>query len=52
MNNKFLRRSFYTTAQLYKKVKLKNAKGSSSTHWLQRQLSDPYVERAKIQNYR
>ncbi|XP_077288922.1 mitochondrial rRNA methyltransferase 2 [Arctopsyche grandis] len=27
-------------------------KGTSSNDWLQRQLTDPYVEKAKIQNYR
>lgn len=27
-------------------------KGSSSHEWLQRQFADPYVEKAKIQNYR
>lgn len=27
-------------------------KGSSSQDWLQRQFTDPYVEKAKMQNYR
>lgn len=27
-------------------------KGSSSTHWMTRQLNDPYVEKAKMMNYR
>jgi len=35
-------------------VKLKTAKGRkvSSTRWLQRQLNDPYVKRARAENYR
>ncbi|KAF7271728.1 hypothetical protein GWI33_015437 [Rhynchophorus ferrugineus] len=32
-------------------LKTKN-KGVSSNHWLSRQLSDPYVEKAKLMNYR
>ena len=34
--------------------RLKTAKGRkvSSTHWLERQLNDPYVRRAKAENYR
>lgn len=27
-------------------------KNTSSQHWLSRQLSDPYVEKAKLMNYR
>lgn len=36
------------------KVRVKSAKGrkSSSTRWLQRQLNDPYVARAKREGYR
>jgi 23S rRNA (uridine2552-2'-O)-methyltransferase len=36
------------------KVRVKTAKGRklSSTHWLQRQLNDPYVAKAKEQGYR
>lgn len=36
------------------KVKVKTARGRklSSTRWLQRQLNDPYVKRAKIDGYR
>ncbi len=36
------------------KVRLKTAKGRklSSTRWLQRQLNDPYVQRAKKDGYR
>ena len=35
-------------------MKLKTAKGRkvSSTRWLQRQLNDPYVKRARAENYR
>ena len=35
-------------------VKVKSAKGrrASSTRWLQRQLNDPYVQRAKSEGYR
>lgn len=34
--------------------RLKTAKGRkvSSTRWLERQLNDPYVKRAKVENYR
>ena len=34
--------------------RLKTAKGrkTSSTRWLERQLNDPYVKRAKAENYR
>ena len=36
------------------KVKVKSARGrtTSSTRWLQRQLNDPYVKRAKAEGYR
>jgi len=36
------------------KVKVKSARGRklSSTRWLQRQLNDPYVKRAKLEGYR
>ncbi len=36
------------------KVKVKTARGrkNSSTRWLQRQLNDPYVKRAKAEGYR
>lgn len=36
------------------KVKVKTARGrkTSSTRWLQRQLNDPYVKRAKTEGYR
>lgn len=36
------------------KVKVKSARGRklSSTRWLQRQLNDPYVKRAKLDGYR
>ncbi|XP_060521846.1 rRNA methyltransferase 2, mitochondrial isoform X2 [Cylas formicarius] len=31
---------------------LRKSKGVSSNHWLSRQLSDPYVEKAKMMNFR
>ena len=36
------------------KVRVRTAKGRklSSTRWLQRQLNDPYVQRAKKDGYR
>nr|WP_321463512.1 RlmE family RNA methyltransferase [uncultured Cohaesibacter sp.] len=36
------------------KVRVKTARGrkSSSTRWLQRQLNDPYVQRAKLEGFR
>lgn len=36
------------------KVKVKTARGrkTSSTRWLQRQLNDPYVKRARVEGYR
>src|SRR5690554_5484006 len=36
------------------KVKVKTARGRklSSTRWLERQLNDPYVARAKVEGYR
>ena len=36
------------------KTKVRTAKGrkSASTRWLQRQLNDPYVEKAKKEGYR
>ncbi|WP_418594115.1 RlmE family RNA methyltransferase [Ponticoccus sp. (in: a-proteobacteria)] len=36
------------------KVKVKTARGrkTSSTRWLQRQLNDPYVKRARLEGYR
>lgn len=38
----------------YSKEIAKNLKGKSksSQEWITRQLADPYVERAKMQNYR
>ncbi|XP_063705137.1 rRNA methyltransferase 2, mitochondrial [Culicoides brevitarsis] len=47
-------RRYSTTTRLLKKVTLNNAKGKSvsSQMWLQRQLSDPYVEKAKMLSYR
>ena len=36
------------------RVRVKTARGrkSSSTRWLQRQLNDPYVQRAKLEGFR
>ncbi|XP_044272368.1 rRNA methyltransferase 2, mitochondrial [Tribolium madens] len=45
-------RNFSTTMRHLKSVKLKNVKGTSSHEWLSRQLADPYVEKAKMMNYR
>lgn len=45
-------RKICTSCSLAKSVKLKNAKGVSSHNWLSRQLKDPYVEKAKLMNYR
>lgn len=47
-------RSFHINAALEKKVIVSNLKGKSvsSQHWLTRQLKDPYVEKAKMLNYR
>lgn len=46
-------RKICTSYQLYKEVP-KNLKGrsKSSQEWLTRQLADPYVEKAKVLNYR
>ncbi|XP_064213312.1 rRNA methyltransferase 2, mitochondrial isoform X3 [Tribolium castaneum] len=44
-------RGFGTTMRHLKSVKLKKVKGASSHEWLSRQLTDPYVEKAKIMNY-
>lgn len=40
------------TRQLHIKVKTARGRKSSSTRWLQRQLNDPYVERARKEGYR
>ncbi len=42
------------TGKRYESVRVKTAKGrkKSSTRWLQRQLNDPYVMRAKEEGYR
>jgi len=39
-------------APLKKKVKTAKGRKLSSTRWLQRQLNDPYVERARAEGYR
>lgn len=47
-------RKFSTSCRTLAKVIPKNLKGKSvsSQLWLQRQLSDPYVEKARMLNYR
>lgn len=49
-----VRRPFSTNYGQYAKVILKNAKSKSvsSQEWLNRQLTDPYVEKSKMMNYR
>lgn len=54
-NKKMIKyRKFTTTALQSAKVIPENLKGKnvSSQLWLQRQLSDPYVQKAKMMNYR
>ena len=45
---------FSTSVKLNKKIVPSNLKsrGKSSQDWLTRQLNDPYVKKAKIDNYR
>lgn len=45
--------SFHSSC-VHRKTKLNNLKGksTSSQEWLKRQLNDPYVKRAKTENYR
>ncbi|XP_044739272.1 rRNA methyltransferase 2, mitochondrial [Chrysoperla carnea] len=47
-------RKFSTGLKLYEKIVPTNLKGKkvSSQQWLTRQLNDPYVEKAKMMNYR
>lgn len=47
-------RNLSNSAKLYKKIEPNNLKGKkmSSQQWLVRQLKDPYVEKAKMMNYR
>ncbi|KAF2901864.1 hypothetical protein ILUMI_04320 [Ignelater luminosus] len=54
MFSKQFSRTLHTTLCYCKNVKLKNfkGKGASSAQWLTRQLSDPYVDKAKMMNYR
>jgi len=49
-----LRRFVHKSAHFCKKITPTNikGKGASSAQWLTRQLSDPYVEKAKMMNYR
>lgn len=50
---RFLRK-FSTSNEIFAKVQANNLKGrsKSSQEWLQRQLTDPYIEKAKMMNYR
>ena len=50
----FIKKNITTSAKDIAKVVPTNLKGKSksSQEWLTRQLSDPFVERAKIENYR
>lgn len=50
MRNLFIR-TFHTSCAQFKKVP-SNAKSHSSHQWLQRQIVDPFVEKAKMTNYR
>lgn len=45
---------FHTSSVSFTKVVPNNLKGKkkSSQEWLTRQLNDPFVERAKMANYR
>ena len=47
-------RKFATSSQKFTKAQASNLKGrsKSSQEWLQRQLTDPYIEKAKMMNYR
>lgn len=49
-----INRLFHTCTHKLAKETAKNLKGKSvsSQQWLERQLADPYVERAKMLNYR
>ena len=38
--------------RLHQKVKTARGRKTSSTKWLQRQLNDPYVQKAKVKGYR
>lgn len=54
MSNLFCFRNFTTSFNAFKKVVPNNLKGKkvSSQHWLTRQLQDPYIDKAKLMNYR
>lgn len=45
-------RNFYTSCAVNSKKTPKKAKSHSSHQWLARQMSDPFVELAKMKNYR
>lgn len=55
-NTLFLPRAFSTSFSNLKKINpeqlTKKIKNASSQNWLSRQLSDPYIEKAKMMNYR
>ncbi|KAF5285796.1 hypothetical protein FQA39_LY04257 [Lamprigera yunnana] len=50
----FIKRCIHVSTTNWKHVvpNKSKGKGTSSTNWLTRQLSDPYVEKAKMMNYR
>lgn len=54
MFKKYFKRTIFTSSIKLKKAVAKNLKNKSvsSQNWLNRQLTDPYVEKAKILNYR
>lgn len=45
-------RNLYTSCVSYSKKTVKKAKSHSSHQWLSRQMADPFVEKAKMKNYR
>lgn len=53
-STKLITRNLHLCGQTFGKVVPKNLKGrsKSSQEWLTRQLADPFVEKAKMLNYR
>ena len=51
ISNVFLN-NFHTTTRTNVKVKNLRGRNISSQKWLRRQLNDPYVNRAKLENFR
>lgn len=51
---KLITRNLHFCGQTFSKTVPKNLKGrsKSSQEWLTRQLADPFVEKAKMMNYR